>query len=126
MPAIALSLAIAFLGAILPLAPGGTPPSADKGSVKTTRSIELLRLQVRYCVSDPAGGNAFGDFEAPSRQADQGRSGATAGTQEVEPCREQLPRMPDRGRPVSGMYCKAGPVKIRLAERAVPDCVRDR
>jgi hypothetical protein len=29
-------------------------------------------------VSDPAAGNAFGDFEAPSGQADKGRSGRLA------------------------------------------------
>jgi len=28
------------------------------------------KLKTWHCVSDPAGGNAFGDFEAPSSQAD--------------------------------------------------------
>ena len=54
----------------LKIVPGGTVSSADKGAVKTTRSIELLRLRAWHYVSDPAGANPFGDFEAPSGQAD--------------------------------------------------------
>jgi len=36
---------IAFLGAILPFAPGGTLPSADKWAAYTTRVVELHMLK---------------------------------------------------------------------------------
>jgi hypothetical protein len=54
----------------LKIVPGGTQPSADKWAAPTTRTTELRRLQASHCMSDLAGGNPFGDFEAPRRPAE--------------------------------------------------------
>ena len=68
----------------LKIAPGGTLSSANKWATCLTRFIPLPKLKDMALRTDPAGGEPFGDFEARSREADQGRSGGR----------------PDRGRPV--------------------------
>ena len=79
----------------LKIAPGGTLHSADKWGNKyhparCAANVSMWQphrtRQVAFCSVN---------FEAPSRQAARGR----------------LARMANRGHPVSGMYCMAGPVK---------------
>ena len=95
-----LQLSLFFLKS----APGGNLSSADKWAVNTTRAIELFSLTVCTKVR-------------PGRRLLPGRTSK---------CRVDRWIRGDRaGSPIEAaqytMYCEAGPVKIRLAAREVPD-----
>ena len=51
-------------------APGGTPSSADKWALKTTRTIELLCRKACTTVQTRQVVAACANFEAPSSQTD--------------------------------------------------------